>query len=138
MNIGWIELGSCKRGFNPLKYHKDYTVTELMHIAQQAITAQIGPSSNIPGFMMTVDDTMTADLCSNPIFALNNGYEMSYHLDMSTSPPVIAGYSDSNDWIGTDIAKDLLVNSCSLTDIGEEALPLMNSTYYACGNSNGM
>ena len=138
MDIGWLELASCIKGFNPLIYHNAYSLSELIVLAEQAITVQIGPSSNIPGVTMDSDYTNTADLCSSPIFALNNGYEMSYHLNMSTTPPVISGYSDLNDWIGTNTSKSILENSCSLSSVGAEALSLMNSTYYACGNNDGM
>ena len=72
-DIGWLHFASCTEGSNPLVYNSEYSIDELLDLAQYAITVQFGPSTNIPGLEEDERYTNTADLCSNPVWALNNG-----------------------------------------------------------------
>eukprot|EP01083_Nonionella_stella_P091791 256699_1 len=70
--IGWIQYASCMEG-RPIGYPDGYTQDELIDIAKYAITVKVLPSTDIPGQSETPDVALMADLCSNPIYALNNG-----------------------------------------------------------------
>lgn len=92
MEIGWLQFSSCTEG-NPStgsgsNYHSSFNQSELFALLQYAVTVQIGPKSNVPGVTENTDWTNTADLCSNPVWALNNKYELSFVLDMFSSPTV--------------------------------------------------
>eukprot|EP01083_Nonionella_stella_P091790 256698_1 len=99
--IGWIQYASCMEG-RPIGYPDGYTQDELIDIAKYAITVKVLPSTDIPGQSETPDVALMADLCSNPIYALNNGYEMSFTVNESLH--LVAG-ADTNNWIGTTVAK---------------------------------
>ena len=91
MNIGWIEFSWCSPRNVPessSNYHPSFTQNELFDILKYAITVQIGPDSNIPGVTENADYTNTADICSNPVWALNHKYELSFVLNMTSSPTV--------------------------------------------------
>ena len=78
-----------------------------------------------------------ADLCSNPIYALNNGYIMSWTVSESSDPPVITDYTNTDYWIG---ATDLMWNSCyGAVSYGSEPSTLSIAyLYHACGNHGGL
>ena len=48
--------------------------------------------------------SIKTDICSNPIFSLNNGYETSWTIDYDTH--LITEKSNINNWIGTSTAKE--------------------------------
>ena len=129
MEFGWIEYLSCVEGDNPSTMNPDFTTDELIELAQQAVTVKILPSTDIPGQNETADYAVMADLCSNPIFALNNGYSLSYTLSESFE----ASLADTDNWIG-DNADSLLWNSCSaaLYELAD------GDVYWACGNTGGI
>lgn len=79
-----------------------------LHVLTSNASVQMGPSSNVPGISEDADYTNTADLCSNPVYAFNKGYELSFTLDMTTSPPLISNWADTDNWIGTDTAKGII------------------------------
>ena len=74
--IGWLLFSSCANGGNSAtsgsNYNSDYTKAELFDLLQYAIIVQIGPITNEPGVGQDANWTVTADNCSNPVFALNN------------------------------------------------------------------
>ena len=80
---------------------------------------------------------LLADLCSNPIYALNNGYIMSWTVSESSDPPVITDYTNTDYWIG---ATDLMWNSCyGAVSYGSEPSTLSIAyLYHACGNHGGL
>ena len=134
-DIGWLQFSICSEGGGHSVYNPNYTVDDLFDLTRYAITVQIGPSNNTPGVSEDVDYTNTADICSNPVFALNNQYEMSYTLNMTVSPPVISDYANTDNWIGTSISKNRLVNTCfARTSLGSVPHALYNVTYWGCGN----
>jgi len=141
MDIGWLEYSSCIEGDNPSTYNEEYTMDELLILAQYAVTVKILPSTDIPGINETADFAVTANLCSNPIYALNNGYSMSYSVDESSSPPLVTGTANVGNWIGSDAAIDLMWNGCfhGPTAIGKEPITLEEGCiYWACGNTEGL
>ena len=135
LDVCWIRYLDCEEGDNPSTLHHPYTVDQLVDIAQYAVTLKILPSDDVPGSDETCDFGVTADVCSNPVFALNKGYALSHELDEWASPPVITGYADTDNWIGTNKAKKRLKNSCYGDRIlGEEPQTLLNGrVYHACG-----
>ena len=139
MDIGWIEYSHCKEGNNINNYNPDYSMDELIHLAQYAVTVKIMPSSDVPGLSETANYAVMADRCSNPIFALNYGYTMSWTVEES-SAPVITGLANMDNWIGTDTAKSLMWSSCYGDDtFGAEPSTLDHGyVYHACGNTGGL
>ena len=137
MDIGWVEFASCPEGGNTTIINPQYTMDELLILAESAVTVKIMPSTDIPGVNETAAYTMKADLCSNPIYALNRGYTMSWVVNETTDPPVVAGVADTANWIG---ATDLLWNSCYGYDaLGEEPSTLEEMyIYHACNNGEGL
>ena len=129
MEIGWIEFSSCIEGKHSSTFNPDYESDELIELAQQAVTVKILPSTDIPGHSETAKYALMADLCSNPIFALNNGYSLSYTLDEDFT----ASKADPNNWIG-DSASTLMWNSChaALYQLSD------GKVYWACGNVGGI
>ena len=135
MHIGWLQFATCTEGNNPLTYHSDYGLQGLLDIVRYAVTIQIGPSTNIPGVSETDDYTFTADLCSNPMYAVNRGYEPSFTVNTSTSPPEAIGYADVSNWITAGTQSHHLTNSYLATNA---PLPLNTSIYWGAGNSAGI
>ena len=92
MEIGWIEFSWCIEGNNNDKYsqnyHSGFTEAELFDLLQYAVTIQIGPRSNVTWGREDSNYTNTADICSNPVFALNNQYELSFVVNMTSDPTV--------------------------------------------------
>eukprot|EP01083_Nonionella_stella_P117811 351457_1 len=109
MEIGWIEFASCTEGWqsssHALRYPDGWTMQEMIDISRYAVTLKILPSTDIPG-SETAQYAITADICSNPVFALNNGYELSWTLDTATSN--IIGVTSDQYWIG---ARSYVLNS---------------------------
>eukprot|EP01084_Bolivina_argentea_P311234 538702_1 len=97
MDIGWVKYSHCTEGhgsnINGMKYWK--TLQELVDMARYAITFKILPSNDLPYTQFA----LKAKLCSNPIYALNNGYELSYTLNTTTSH--VEGYGSDDYWIGS-------------------------------------
>jgi len=114
MEIGWIQYSHCEEGDNANEYNEDYSMDDLIEMAETAITVKIMPSGETPGQNETASYTVMADLCSNPIYALNRGYTMSWQLDETTDPPVITGYADT----GGDHEGDLLVGRDAVAQSG--------------------
>ena len=138
MDIGWIQFASCAEGDNPATINSEYTLDELLILAESAVTVKIMPSTDIPGVSETAAYTMKADFCSNPVYALNRGYTLSWVVDETTDPPVVIDYADEGNWIG---ATDLIWNSCyaGVTAVGEEPPTLADLyVYHACGNTEGL
>merc|ERR1711937_483939 len=105
-----------------------------------AVTVKFLASTDIPGQSETAEYAVMADYCSNPIYALNNGYGMSWTVDETSNPPVITGPADTNNWIG-DRADHWMWNSCYASDwrLGHEPATLQEDViYHACGNQQGL
>jgi len=137
MEIGWIQYSHCMEGDNANLYNQDYSMGDLIEMAETAITVKIMPSGEIPGQSETASYTVMADLCSNPIYALNRGYTMSWQVDETSDPPVVTGVADTNNWIG---ATNLMWSSCYGDDsYGAEPSTLDHGyVYHACGNIYGL
>merc|ERR1719283_711406 len=129
MEIGWIEYSSCIEGANPSTLNPLFSSDELLQLAQQAVTVKILPSTDIPGHSETAYYAMMADLCSNPIFALNNGYSLSFTLDENFVP----SKADPGNWIGDNVDA-FLWNTCgvALYELAD------GKTYWACNNVEGL
>eukprot|EP00484_Ammonia_sp_Unknown_P026360 CAMPEP_0197023880 /NCGR_PEP_ID=MMETSP1384-20130603/4520_1 /TAXON_ID=29189 /ORGANISM="Ammonia sp." /LENGTH=388 /DNA_ID=CAMNT_0042452171 /DNA_START=17 /DNA_END=1183 /DNA_ORIENTATION=+ len=71
--------------------------------------------------------------CSNPVWAINNGYEASFTVDESTG--LITGYANTANWIGDT---QYMSNSCYAgLAVGQAPRSLNDIIYHACGNSGG-
>eukprot|EP01083_Nonionella_stella_P092118 257763_1 len=154
MDIGWVEFASCKEGCkyssahamcdtddHSLKYPNGWTQQQMIDIARYAITVKILPSSDIPGSESeTTEYAVKSDICSNPIYALNNGYELSFTLDLTTS--FVTGFTDLNNWIGSNNAKNRMENSFYPSNINLGAEPRLiiddDCFYHASGNTDGL
>ena len=92
MDIGWIQFSWCSNGIYDLNsssnYHGSFNKSELFALLEYAITVQIGPKSDVPRVTIDDDYTNTADICSNPVWALNHKYELGYVLNTGSSPTV--------------------------------------------------
>eukprot|EP01084_Bolivina_argentea_P252528 423888_1 len=95
--IGWIQFATCTEGTSiasiPLPSN-GWNIKQLQNISQYAITIKILTGNDIPGSIENQFYAVTADICSNPIYALNNGYELSYTLNITDS--TVIGASDIN------------------------------------------
>eukprot|EP01084_Bolivina_argentea_P035042 64979_1 len=136
--IGWFKFAQCTEGkgssLHGIKYANEYSVGELISILKYAVTIKLLPSSDIPGQIENNNFALTADICSDPIWAINNGYEMSFILDKTTAS--VIGYSNINNWFGTSTAKNRLNNSCLHLNSPKEIID--SFIYDSCGNSNGL
>eukprot|EP01084_Bolivina_argentea_P184427 318070_1 len=87
MNTGWLKFFDCKEGNSAAsfpKYHNDYTLSELVTLSKYAISVKFLTGTGIPGVNENTSFALTTNICSEPIFSLNNGYELSYTLDHNT------------------------------------------------------
>eukprot|EP01084_Bolivina_argentea_P103803 185911_1 len=137
--IGWIKFLSCNEKSLALNYsyNIEYTRQQLVDLAHCAITAKILTNNDIPGITENNQYALTTDICSNPVFALNYGYELSYVLDENTFAR--NSYSDLNNWIGTSDAKNRLINSCYYGHVTTPRTILQDEMFYqACGNGAGI
>ena len=141
MTIGWLEYMHCTEGFNnDFIYNPEGGgLNGLLDLVQYAVTVKILPSSDIPGQNETAAYTVMADLCSNPIYALNNGYSMSFTVNETSDTPVVIDYANISNWIG-DNAAALTANGCFYnTPIGSEPETLASEyIYHTCGNGGGL
>eukprot|EP01084_Bolivina_argentea_P176063 304743_1 len=111
MDIGWIKYATCMEGrissskLNALKYPNHVSLEKLLNISKYAVTVKFLPSSDIPdGVNENIEYAVKAHICSNPIYALNNGYQLSWTLNITTS--LIIGYANIGNWIGAVEAKN--------------------------------
>ena len=126
VQIGWVEYSSCTEGWNPSTYNAEYTMEELLDLAQYAITMKILPSTDVPGSSENADFAVMADMCSAPVQSLNNGYMVSHFQDGGREGQA------SNNWIGSSVAVARMRTQCaSITAIE-------NRFYWACGNVDGL
>ena len=138
MVIGWIKYSQCVEGMNAPTVNGDYSLTEIIELAQSAVTVKFLPSTDIPGQSETAEYAVTADYCSNPIYALNNGYGMSWTVDETSNPPVITGYADTDNWIGDQAAKWMWNTCFKEWGVGQEPPTLEEDViYHACNNHGG-
>ena len=155
MEIGWIKFASCNeedmKTSTDYAYNSNYSLWNLVHLAKYAITMKLLTYNDIPGEMENSEYSVTADLCSNVVFALNKGYELSYPIHLETHQ--ITGYSNLQQWIGTTKAKSRLSNSCffsghvhctstgwqnSYLIIRPRSLYNHRMFYHACNNPHGL
>ena len=109
MTIGWIKYAHCVEGDgSPLIFDDPNYINDIL---KYAITVKILPTGNIPGVSENANFSVKADICSNPVFALNHGYEFSFKLDLLTE--LIIDDSSWYDWIGPQIAQDRMRNNRS-------------------------
>ena len=110
-------------------------ITKFINLAKYAISVKFVPANSS-------DDTdyiVQAVTCSNPIYNLNNGKELSYITNIINDTIVIAGNADyENNWIGTSTAKDWLKNKCfGRKSIGDEINDITTKIYQSC-NEEGI
>merc|ERR1712154_638879 len=74
-----------------------------------------------------------AKVCSEPVYALNNGFELTYVLDHGTN--AILDNADLTQWIGSDEAKGRLKTTCK---IGAPRTIQSGFWYASCGNGGGI
>ena len=143
LEIGWLQYSTCIEGNNEQTYNSNYSLDEFLYLAQYAVTIKFLPSTDIPGEPLTEQSDqygVMADLCSNPIYALNNGYMMAFTVDETSSPPVLTGYGNTDNWIGTN-AVTMMSNNCYDNDksSGDEPSTLEDGyVTYSCGNADGL
>ena len=137
IEIGWIKYSSCIEGNNLMTLNADYTESEIVDLAKRAVTVKILPFTDVPGSSETAEYAVTADICSNPVFALNNGYQMDYTVD---SDLLVSGYSNVDNWSGTDSATNRLSNGCyeCTSGLGQEPWQFTDLFYWACCNGAGI
>eukprot|EP01083_Nonionella_stella_P064133 166886_1 len=136
LTIGWIEFASCNQGKNKgINFHNgSYSLQQWLLFAKSAVTVKMLPFGDTPGLSERAEYSVTADLCNDQIFSLNNGYEMSYRIKMiNDTTAIIVNKSDPTQWIGTEGAKKRLINNCLPTRLG--TVPRTLSTpWWGCGN----
>ncbi len=140
LEIGWLEYSHCKEGNSGDSasiYNPDYSMDELLDLAQYAVTIKFLPSTDVPGQSETASYAVMAELCSNPIYALNRGYTMSWTVDETSQPPVVTGLATTDNWIG---ATELMSSVCYGDDsLGAEPTRIeVGYVYHACGNHGGL
>eukprot|EP01084_Bolivina_argentea_P317956 551316_1 len=152
MDIGWIRFLSCTEGKHAnATFTFQNPLTMLLDISQYAITVKFLPSTDVPdGNTENTAFSVKSKICSSPIYALNNGYELSYVLDTTTS--VILGYPDPLNWpwLGSPTAQQRMqlntirgdlgnVNNYLGPTYGELPWHIINgSVFGAYGNLNGI
>lgn len=122
-------------------YNDNFRIEEFNYLVQNAITVKILPSGDIPGETENEEYALSTVMCSNPIYALNRGYEMTYRyqVDQATANPIVIGYADEVNWKGTTQSLARIENSCFVkTANGSVPQALSDSIYHACGNAQGM
>eukprot|EP01084_Bolivina_argentea_P100985 181149_1 len=137
MNIGWLKFFHCSEsvGVSSLPiYHNGYTLSELVTLSKYAITVKFLSGADIPGTNENDAYALKTDICSEQIFALNNGYALTYTLDHNTL--LTSGASDINGWIGTTTAKDRISNAWCTQGAADKLLD--QYFFHACGNLNGI
>jgi len=137
MRIGWIKYSSCVEGWNAPTVNQDYSRDEIIELAQSAVTVKFLPSTDIPGQSETAEYAVTADYCSNPIYALNHGYGMSATVDETKNPTVVTGNADISNWIG-DNADIWMPTGCHADEGFAPATLQEDVIYHACDNHKGL
>eukprot|EP01083_Nonionella_stella_P272254 923089_1 len=137
--IGWIKAFECDVINKDFRYQSPFVdIASFVSFSNHAISVKLVPknASNPADFeVQTVQ-------CSNPVWNLYNGWEMSYTTDPTTQ--FITGQADPiTDWIGTSTAKARLANVCiedgAGAAIGTNPHPLNSGVIYeACGNVAGL
>eukprot|EP01083_Nonionella_stella_P301369 1033509_1 len=137
--IGWIKAFECDKINTDFSYQSPFVdITSFVDFSKYAISVKLVPNNA----SNPADYEVQTVQCGNPIWNLNNGWEMSYTTDPDTG--FITGQADHiNDWIGTSTAKARLANTCiedgAGAAIGSNPHPLNSGlVYQACGNAVGI
>ena len=108
-------------------------ITLISRLLPYAISIKIAPS-NIYIRTYYSEYELIAKPCSNPVFALNNGYELTMTLNKQFD--IIDNHKLFN-WIGTDTAKQRLINYCYPTEICKPRM-FLDVVYQTCFNPDGI
>ena len=111
MNIGWLKLLSCNEGntnswagndINQFTFPSNFDDI-INNSLPYAITIKFLDSSLTPNNDSSAGDYMVkADICSYPVFALNNNLELSFTIDLNTK--LKSGASNIDNWTGSPTA----------------------------------
>eukprot|EP01084_Bolivina_argentea_P054219 99455_1 len=134
--IGWVNMISCNESASDSTFQYYTSIDDIKNLLPYVISVKIVPQGGYS--WSTIDNlyntyTVEAKICSNQILALNQGKEFSYQTDGNR----IVGYSNLNDWIGSDAAKMRLENSCYAGGITTPR-DVWQYMYAACNNMNGI
>eukprot|EP01084_Bolivina_argentea_P215834 366523_1 len=150
MQIGWIKILSCVEGNDPTTFvyyidgekqnyiqlvdNQEKYFEYINNLVSQAITVKFAP----PGKKTNVhydNLVVISKPCSNPIFSLNSGMELSFTVNITDGN--IIGPVDLNNWIGTLTAKQRLVNDVS-GFLLQKPRDIRQTVYHARNNAGGI
>jgi len=138
-DIRWIKVFECVENAVAGKSSRTYpagidSLANIIKYGKYAISVKFSPGQNenadFDGF------EAQAKVCSNPVYNLNHGFELSYTTDEATN--TVVAVSDLDAWIGSYDALNRLKSTCIPGLQGKSPRPLSNVWYHACGNGNGM
>eukprot|EP01084_Bolivina_argentea_P154707 269653_1 len=132
-SIVWIKVISCTEGPYDLSTYTYYEEKKFISgLLETAISIKFVPPNSL--FNDNYNDfALIAKPDSNAIFALNHKRELSWTLDTDTMK--FANYSDADNWIGSNTAKNRLMNGCRDSEFPRS---FFNTIYQACFNGAGV
>eukprot|EP01084_Bolivina_argentea_P266270 451574_1 len=138
MAIGWTKIMSCTESSTNSIFTLYDSWTNISALGSTAFTVKFVPDGSILNPLYN-NFAVIAKPGSNPVYALNNFKELSYLLNENDG--TIAGFSDTDSWIGTNEARFRLNNSCfdgSVTGIGDDPHNMSTFVYQACDDQHGI
>eukprot|EP01084_Bolivina_argentea_P154709 269658_1 len=132
-SIRWIKVISCTEGTGDsiFTYHEERNF--ILALMKNAISIKFVPHGSV--LNQNYDNVaVIAKPGTNPILALNYQRELSFTLSNDTLK--FSTYSNSDNWIGSNQAKNRLENGCHENSYFPRSF--FNMIYHACGNAVGI
>eukprot|EP01084_Bolivina_argentea_P154708 269657_1 len=132
-SIVWIKVISCTEGTGDsiFTYHEERNF--ILALMKNAISIKFVPHGSV--LNQNYDNVaVIAKPGTNPILALNYQRELSFTLSNDTLK--FSTYSNSDNWIGSNQAKNRLENGCHENSYFPRSF--FNMIYHACGNAVGI
>ena len=126
--IGWIKIFSCIEGVGMEDMNANINKSLISKLLPYAISLKIAPSGSINNTKYDRYAVITKP-CSNPVFLLNYGYELSWRVDEQFN---IIDDVDTSDWIGSAVAKERLETSCYRSSENPVLSNFFDSMYHCC------
>eukprot|EP01084_Bolivina_argentea_P216860 368310_1 len=134
-DIGWKKVMYCQDNKDSDMTYPTGSSTYMESIAPYAISIKIVPDDlNDPLFDKYA---VYGKVCQNPIISLNNLYELSYTINVTTFKPI--GRNNVKNWYGLHNSKERLSQdaNCPDTELITPS-PITRSLFQSCGRQNGL
>eukprot|EP01084_Bolivina_argentea_P184428 318072_1 len=134
-DIVWVKIISCTESFDDSTFTYHESQNFISDLISSAISIKFVPRGGISN--PNYDEyALIAKPGSNVIAALNDIKELSWTVNVDTM--TFSDYSNTDNWIGSGIAKDRLWNNCYYSTPTRPLRSFHSCIYQACGHLGGL